>query len=153
MGNYFNKTFKRSQCVKAIIFDHDKRIKAHYVIPKDSQIKIGGKLYEINQDDFYLSKGIPTYVYNVERVDPINLFNVEKSVLTASYYDTAISTNVAKQIFAASQEGVQPQNIILILTGVTMLVMLLGFYIMYNELTAIYEFMNEYIFGVGGNTP
>lgn len=96
MSNFIVKTFYRSKAVKAIITYPDKRVKTFWVVPKGHTITIGNNTFNINKEDFYLHKGIPTYFYNTNNTEPVNVITEAQSKITPDDYNVAISSAVAR---------------------------------------------------------
>lgn len=114
MSNFIVKTFYRSKAVKAIITYPDKRVKTFWVVPKGHTITIGNNTFNINKEDFYLQKGIPTYFYNTNNTEPVNVITEAQSKITPDDYNVAISSAVAREIFETSGGNKNPGLISLI---------------------------------------
>lgn len=146
----------RKKVVKAVIYQSDKRIKTYYQIPKDNTITINKKTFIINDDDFYLDKdNIPTYLYQHNSTEPINPHDLKKSVLTPDYYNTAINSHVARDIFEATKGGMDLATLSLVVSVITLAVSGIGLYMVYKNLGEISQQVNkinEMIKLIGGIT-
>ncbi len=116
-AKYFNKT----TAIKAIVFTKDKRIKTYYTKPEGNTITIKEKSYTLNDQDWFISDGFPTYIFNDTDAQPKNpLDNKVKPVMTPDDFNTAISSKVAKEIFDASGKGMDSGMLGLILSGLSL---------------------------------
>src|SRR5690554_6110990 len=95
----FYKLFFKSKLIRYYMFYPDGRMVVDYAIPVDNQFKHGEGRYDLGDRNGFISKGVLTYIYRYERIDPINPLDLEKSVYPATYYDTAINANVIKEVF------------------------------------------------------
>jgi hypothetical protein len=122
MTRFSAKYFNKNKAVKAIIFNKDKRIKTYYVNPEGNTITINEKSYTLNEQDWFLSDGFPTYVFNDTDAQPKNpLNNKAAPVMTPDDFNTAISSKVAKEIFDASGKGTDMATISMIISFVSIL--------------------------------
>ena len=139
---FYNKKRKQNQ-VKAIVFESDKRVRVYYRVPKDNNITIGNKTYIINNVDFYLdSNSYPTYTYRFDSTEPINPMDNKKSILTPDYYNTAINNKVARDIFEASNKGMDI-NIGVLLSGLAFVGVLVVWYLLDDKMTGMASKINE----------
>lgn len=101
----YYKIFKRNQVIRTIYFDHAKRVHVIYALPKKKRFNIGEDMYEINQEDFFLMGNIPTYLHRAGRIEPINPFDSDNSVMAEDYYNVAINSELAKDAFKKQDEN------------------------------------------------
>jgi len=140
-----------------IYVSEDRRIRLDYVIPDGKNLTVHNKSYIINEDDLFLYKGIPSYILTTKESEPvkINPLNQRKSLMSADDYNTAISSQVAKEIFLATKKGIDTGMISLIISGLTLVGLLVLAYLGNEFLTEIVTKLNELkniiaSFGVGG---
>jgi len=117
MKNWINKHLRKGKCVLAIYIGIDRRVKFHYVIPQGKNLTINGHSYVLNEDDLFLYKGMPSYILTIKNAEPIkiNPLNQKENFMTADDYNTAISSQVAKEIFLATKKGFDSAMLSLIL--------------------------------------
>jgi hypothetical protein len=143
MSNFINKNFRKNQSIKAYIHYKDRRVKLFWLIPNGNMVTVKGDTFIINDKDFVLSKGIPTYYYVNGTPEPMNLYKQPMNdLMTSQDFNVALEANVARQIFEAS--GSKIEGIIPILISVA-IVGLLG-YMMYSfgeQLTLIMEMIAD----------
>jgi len=110
MTRFTAKYFSKNTAVKAIIFTKDKRIKTYYTKPEGNTITLNGKSYTINDQDWFINDGFPTYIFNDSDAQPKNpLVNKNVPVMSPDDFNTAISSKVAKEIFDASGKGMDTE--------------------------------------------
>jgi hypothetical protein len=121
MTRFTAKHFSKNTAVKAIIFTKDKRIKTYYTKPEGNTLTINGKSYTINDQDWFINDGFPTYIFNDSDAQPKNpLINKTVPVMSPDDFNTAISSKVAKEIFEASGKGMDTATLSLIISFVTL---------------------------------
>lgn len=141
--NWINKTFRKSKCVKVIYFGEGKKHTINYVIPHDSVVKIGGKAFMLNQDDFFIDdKNFITYVFSFNRVEPIDPNNAKTlGTITPADLGVALDSDVASQILSATKNKADI-NILLI---VMLFLMVVGFgavwYMLSEQIKGLYEIL------------
>lgn len=133
MGNFINKHFKKSKCVKVLLFDEGQKQTAHYVIPIGNTITI--KKYgsfTLDRKSYFLDeKRVITYVFNRRNVEPINPFNMEdRAMFNPDEFTTAIDSHVADEILNHSKK-----MDIGIMNVITIMLMLIGFGLLYYTFT------------------
>ena len=138
---FINRKRKQTQ-VKALVYGKDKRVKVYYRVPSKSDtetnITIEGKTYVVNDKDFFLdSKGYPTYTYRIDSTEPLDPFDSKKSVLSPDYYNTAINSHVARDIFESTQKGLDGNMLVVVLTAVNFMGLLFVAYLMYDNFNFI----------------
>lgn len=137
------KLFYKSKAVKAIIAYPDKRVRTHWVIPNKDEIKVHGRTFKINDKDMMLSGGVPTYAFVHDRVEPINVYDLQKSLMTAQDYDLAISAHVAEEILRVTN-GKTDLMMIVVAVGVITLLAVGGlFYFILTKFTELQTTVTE----------
>jgi len=148
MGNFINKHFRKSTCVKVILFDEGQKQTTHYVIPKKDGVVINGKRFLLNHEDHFLdAKRIVTFIYAHQNIEPLSPFNPTNIKNKADYdpkmLNAAIDSEVARQIIQASQKKIDTGMLLIVLA----VFMMMGFgflYYTFNEqLTQIINTLNE----------
>ena len=98
--------FHKKTAVKVIVFTKDKRVRVDYVKPANNTLTAFKKTYTLNDSDWFLSDGFPTYVFNDLDSEPQNPLNPKvRSLMSADDFNVAISSKVARDIFEASNKG------------------------------------------------
>lgn len=144
MTRFSAKHFHSKTAIKAIIFNKDKRIRTHYVNPEGNTITIKEKAYTLNDQDWFISEGFPTYIFNDTDAQPKNpLDNKAKPVMTPDDFNTAISSKVAKEIFDASGKGMDSATISLILSGLSLAGIVVLGYLFTSNLEGLTTTINE----------
>lgn len=108
MNEWIIKNFHKKDAIRATIVYPDKRIRLHWAIPKGDVVQIGQTAYIINDKDVLIQQGIPSYIFRSDRPEPINPFDLQKSVLTANDFNVAISAKVASEILAVTSGKMDP---------------------------------------------
>ena len=127
MSQWFIKNFRKNSIVKCLLLLPDRRIKTFYAIPKNKVIQYGGMAFIVNEKDFFMSKNTPTYIYDINNVEPKEKDNkIEPSemydkktlnnVMSPVDFDTAISARVAKEIFEVTSNKMDKNTINIMLT-------------------------------------
>ena len=145
MRNLYLKIFKRSEIVRVFITFPDHRTKMYYVIPDNGLIKIASlkSTYTVDESAFYLFKGTPTLYFAYDRVEPIDPMKLEKSVLSPSYFDSAISTKAVQEFFLASSNSMPPATILTIVgVAITVVMVVMGYFIV-TEIQTLQEQINQ----------
>ncbi len=143
MGNFINKTFLKGKCIRALVHYQDRRVRLHWVIPKDNTLTVNKESFTINDKDFVLHKGIPTYLYVSGTPEPMNLYKQPMNeIMTSKDFNVALNANVARQIFEAQGSNLGGM-IPLILGFVIIAVMGYLFYTMNQEFTALRNQINQ----------
>lgn len=155
MGQWFIKKFQKKSAVKCLVLYPEKRLKTFWAIPHDGIVKVADKAFVVNETDFFLSNGIPTYIYDINNVEPKNPYEKDNlgKVMSPTSFDTAISARVAREIFEASAGAMDKATIGLILTGMAIMISgVLGYMILSNiaELSVLVTEIREVLRSIGG---
>jgi hypothetical protein len=121
MSQFLLKTFNKSKVVKVIIFYNDRRVKTRYAVPINNTVTVGDLTLVINNKDYYLSNGYPTYVYEENDANTKNMYANQKSTTFSPVeLNTIINNNVAQQIFDASGKGFDKSTFAIIISFATL---------------------------------
>ena len=160
MNNWINKTFFKSQCVKAIVYCEDKRVRTFYVVPDSNKATITipslGKTFSIISDGKTRSqyidlKGYPTYLFNYDRlesIDPLDAKNL--GTRTPFEMSKALNSKVIQEFLNAANQSLQGNMVMFILIGVMVLGFGLIYYVFSQELQAIKDLLTTTAFSIGG---
>jgi hypothetical protein len=144
MTRFQAKYFSKDKAVKAIIFSKDKRIKTYYANPLSNTITLNNKSYTINDNDWFISEGFPTFVYNDQSAEPQNPLKVKlQPVMSPEDFNVAISSKVAKEIFDASSNKLDSGTIGLILSFITLVGLGALYYVFNEKFTAMMQLLAE----------
>ena len=144
MTKFSAKYLNGNKAVKAIIFSKDKRIKTYYCIPQNKTITIGTNSFVINDDDFFLSDGFPTYIYNDISSEPVNPNKLNnKTFMKPDDFNAAISSKVAREIFDAASNKMDAGGLGLIFSGITLAAVAILAYIGYSNFESMLAIINE----------
>jgi hypothetical protein len=139
-ANWFNK----KTAVKVIIFSKDKRVKITYVNPQNSTLTAFKKTYTLNDNDWFISEGFPTYIFNDVDSEPQNPLNPKiRSLMSADDFNVAISSKVARDIFEASKGGMDGGSLGLILNIITLIGVAVIGYLTFDNFTVLSERITE----------
>lgn len=144
--NWINKHFRKSKCVKIIYFGEGKKHSINYVIPKDSIVKIGGKAFMLNQNDFFIdNKNFITYVFSYNRVEPVDPNNAERlGDITPADLGVALDSDVASQILSATKNKADINMLLIAM----MFLMIVGFgavwYMLSEQIKGLYEILEPF---------
>jgi len=141
MTKWQAKTFHKSKAVKLIIFKPDRRVQVDYVILEGVTVSSGSMSWIVNDEDFFLSDGFPTFAVSYQSQEPVNPLQLnDKSLMTSEMLNVAITARVAGEILAANGDRKLNFSIwnLVILTAVAGL----G-YFMYMNFQTITELVNE----------
>ena len=147
MNEWVIRKFYKAKAVRMIIVYDDKRVRTHWAIPDGNNvnIKIGdlSMSFIINDHDFFLMKGVPTYFFNVRNAEPFNPLEQKKTYLTPSAYNTAISAKVATEIFNATNAKMDVGLMSIIMGVVCILAIGIVGYLGYTQIQIILEKLAE----------
>ena len=138
--------FKKSKCVRLRIYDNEHRSFDKIVIPKGGQVKLSEGLYTLSKDKFTIEGGIPTFTYVEDRPDPVDMVNVidydGSDAMTAQQVKSLIESNDLRTVME-SAEGSTPFDIKMILSVVTILALIIGMYLMHQEIVAVQQTVQD----------
>lgn len=138
------KALNKNKLVHAIIFHEDKRVKNYYKVPVSGHITIDYKTYIINDKDFFIDKeGFPTYTYRVDSTEPLDPFNGTKSLLSPDYYNTAINSHVARDIFESTHKGMDTAMLSLLVSFLAFLAAAAAAYFTFSNGEDFIQRLNE----------
>jgi hypothetical protein len=139
-ANWFNK----KTAVKVIIFSKDKRVRITYVNPQNSTLTAFKKTYTLNDNDWFISEGFPTYIFNDLDSEPQNPLNPKiRSLMSADDFNVAISSKVARDIFEASKGGMDSGSLGLILNIITLLGVAVIGYLTFDNFATLSQSITE----------
>ena len=152
MGNWYNKHFKRSKCVKVILIEEGRKQSEHYVIPKNTLVKIDNMQFQIDNQNYMIdNKKFITFIYNTRNIESINVaINPLQYMKNTDPYNpvslnTVIDAKVGEEILKHSKGGMDNMMMFFLMIGL----MLAGFFVLYytlgNEINALKEILT------GGN--
>jgi len=142
MSQFLIKTFNKSKAVKLIIVFNDRRMKTYYAVPKDGVVTINGLSLVINNRDYLISKGFPTYIYEEDNINPKSLYSNKQSDLTPTELNTIMESKVAKEILAASEKKWDTSTFAMLLSFATVVVV--G-WVAYNQYQINIETMQKLV--------
>jgi hypothetical protein len=106
MNQFIIKHFKKSVAVKCFIIFPDKRIRILYGIPVNNIVLLKGLnlAYVINTQDLFYSKGMPSYIFDSNNVNPKNPYQKDciGEISSPTDLKTAINSKVATEILEYS---------------------------------------------------
>jgi len=144
MTKFSAKYLNKNKAVKAIVFSKDKRIKTYYANPESNIISLNNKSYTINDNDWFISEGFPTFVYNDQSAEPQNPLKVKlEPVMSPDDFNVAISAKVAKEIFEASSGKLDAGSISMILSFITLIGIGALYYVFNEKFAAIMGALSE----------
>jgi len=143
--NKFSATyFHKKTAVKVILFSKDKRVRVAYVNPLNNTLTAFKKTYTLNDSDWFISDGFPTYVFNDLDSEPQNPLNPKvRSLMSADDFNVAISSKVASDIFEASKAGMDSGTLGLVLNIITLLGVAVIGYLTFDNFAVLSERITE----------
>jgi hypothetical protein len=136
--------FHKKTAVKVIVFTKDKRVRVDYVKPENNTLTAFKKTYTLNDSDWFLSDGFPTYVFNDLDSEPQNPLNPKvRSLMSADDFNVAISSKVARDIFEASNKGMDGGTLALVLNILTLIGVAVVGYLTFDNLATLTTRLNE----------
>jgi hypothetical protein len=136
--------FHKKTAVKVIVFTKDKRVRVDYVKPLNNTLTAFKKTYTLNDSDWFLSDGFPTYVFNDLDSEPQNPLNPKvRSLMSADDFNVAISSKVARDIFEASNKGMDGGTLGLVLNILTLVGVAVVGYLTFDNFTVLSERITE----------
>jgi hypothetical protein len=143
--NKFSATyFHKKTAVKVILFSKDKRVRIAYVNPSNNTLTAFKKTYTLNDSDWFISDGFPTYVFNDLDSEPQNPLNPKvRSLMSADDFNVAISSKVARDIFEASKAGMDSGTLGLVLNIITLLGVIVIGYLTFDNFAILSERITE----------
>lgn len=122
MTKFSAKYFQNNKAIKVIVFSKDKRVKTYYAKPYNNTVEVESKTYTLNDQDWFISEGFPTYIFNDRDAEPQNPLNPKvRSLMTADDFNVAISSKVARDIFDASNSKMDTGTLGLIISIITLI--------------------------------
>lgn len=156
VGTYLYRRHRRLTMVRAIVFYPNKRVGVYWVKPSGAEknlLTIGALSFVINDRDFFLSKGTPTYTFNSESAEPLDPFNANRNAeMTAQDFNIAVSAKVAEEIFLANRKQ-DVMQILMILGVVTLAGLFIVGYLVTtkaNDLMLLLQEIREVLRNIGG---
>jgi hypothetical protein len=144
MTKFSAKYFHSKTDIKAIIFTRDKRIKTIFENPENNTLTYNNKTYMLNDKDWFLSEGFPTYIFNDSDIDPQNPLNPKvKSVMNPDELNIAMSSKVAREILDASKSGMDGNVLTLVLSILSLIAVGGVGYLMVENFQSITITINE----------
>ncbi|MGD9679297.1 MAG: hypothetical protein AB7V16_13225 [Vulcanibacillus sp.] len=148
MSDFINKHFRKGKCVKVIYYNEaDRRQRERYVIPVDNIVTVDSKTYVLSDEFvYYDKKRFPTYTLNSNSAFPVfkplepmqeAMKDANGKELSARRFNIAINTNAARQIYQNFEKSMDKMTYVLILQGIVILGLVIGFYFIYQELNAV----------------
>lgn len=144
MTRFQAKYFNKDKAVKAIVFSKDKRIKTYYALPSSNTITLKNKSYTINDEDWFISDGFPTFIFNDTSAEPQNPIKAKlEPVMSPEDFNVAISAKVAKEIFDASNSKMDPGTLGMILSFITLIGLGALYYVFNEKFSAMMQLLSE----------
>lgn len=137
MNEFIIKNFRKKECIKVFLVNVDKRISVHYTIPSGNKFTVKGMTFHIIEEKLFYNKGIPSFICSHKSAEPINPNDVENISMSPSEYNTAISAQIAKEIFAVTNNKIDMQMISLILSGLCIVGLILVYMTFSESFTQI----------------
>jgi hypothetical protein len=143
--NKFSATwFHKKTAVKVILFSKDKRVRTTYVNPLNNTLTAFKKTYTLNDSDWFISEGFPTYVFNDLDSEPQNPLNPKvRSLMSADDFNVAISSKVARDIFEASKGGMDSGSLGLVLSIFTLIGVAVVGYLTFDNFAQLSQSITE----------
>lgn len=153
MGNWINKHLKKSKCVKVILVDEGRKQSEHYLIPKNSLVKIDTMQFQIDNENYMIDhKRYITYIFNTRNIESVNLavdpitYMKNTEPYNPISLNTVIDNEVATQILKHSKTGIDNSMMIILMIAL----MMVGFFVLYYTLGNQIAELREII--TGGNS-
>lgn len=154
MSQFLIKTFNKSKVVKCVMVHNDRRVKTFYAVPDNNTVTHKGLTLVINNREYYLSNGYPTYFFEENDINPKAMFSQSKGErMTPVELSTIINNNVAKDIFAASGKAFDMATFSMIISFATLAVVGYIAYTVFNmdtQLSAQIAELREVLRLIGG---
>jgi hypothetical protein len=136
--------FHKKTAVKVIVFTKDKRVRVDYVKPANNTLTAFKKTYTLNDSDWFISEGFPTYIFNDVDSEPQNPLNPKvRSLMSADDFNVAISSKVARDIFEASKGGMDSGSLGLILSIFTLIGVAVVGYLTFDNFAQLSQSITE----------
>ncbi len=139
------KRFYKNKAIRAIIHYPDHRIRIYWCIPVNGLVTINEKTYscDANRDYFSLFNRIPTFTYQVDKIEPLRFDDIQPSAYSAAEYNTAINNKIVRDIFSASDK--KTDLVTAVIVGMAAIVLILGVvaFFLYKEIENIKAAMEE----------
>ena len=131
MKQWFISKFKKTVAVRIYYITAEKRIKHYWAIPTaDSIVKIGGLTFVLNNKSYYLKDNVPTYYFTFKNAEPIDILEKEQpTVYTPLELHTILEAKISEEIFNASKSSKISTETILLLGGMFVGFIVLGYYL------------------------
>lgn len=143
--DYARLLFNKKKMVKVNIYRDDRRFSTHIREPKGATVDVDGKTYMVKNELVFLSGSLPTLNYYHDNPEPFNMTtgNIEGFV-TPDEINATINNTVYKNMISDMLKGEQKLiNTILISTGIILLVLAGGLYLVYSKQMEILTWIEE----------
>jgi hypothetical protein len=137
------RKFYKAKAIRLILVYPDKRVRTHWAIPNGHNVSVLSYSFIINEHDFFLMKGVPTYFFNINNAEPFNPLEPKKTFLTPSAYNTALNAQVATEIFKASENKFDVGLMSILMGVATIIVFGVVAYLGYGQIQIILEKLAE----------
>jgi len=140
------KHFYKNKAIRAIIHYPDHRIRLYWCIPVNGNVTINNKTYscDANRDYFSLFNRIPTFTYQVDKIEPLRFDDIKPSAYSASEYNTAINNKIVRDIFSAN-DNKKMDLVSAVIVGMVAIVLIVGvaMFFLYKEVEALKTMIAE----------
>lgn len=149
-SQWYIKQFKKDQAVKMFYIGSDKRVIVKWMIPENNSITHENKSYLLTPEKMFIHKGIPSVFINYKDAEPLDpLDKSNKHIYSADDFNTAISSKVGEELFAASKPKTL-ENLGGILGLITLLAVGYLVYLMNQNFTDLQEQINQLLQIING---
>lgn len=117
--------------VRLIISYQDGKTKIFKVKPStNNTVSISDRTFNINEKTYTIMKNMPTYFFNSENTEPIDVYSAKATPFSPSQYKVAIDNKIVEEIFKSSKKhnGFNKETItMVVLIGIAGVLGLAGF--------------------------
>lgn len=144
--------FYRSKVVRIRIYQNDHRISDKIAIPKDGLVSTGRGTYTITKVNYFFEgkKAIPTYTYvenETSPIDPIKMLEGKaEPAISAKEIKALVERKDIKDVMLSAEGRSEMQIILFALLGFAVLLGI-GGYFLYAEITAQSELLRQILGG------
>lgn len=161
-----NLLLHKEECMRVIMFDEAKRGSSRVIRVSRGQqyirLKDDETSYVIDSNKIQNMGGLPTLIYHFSNAVAIDPMESKSEDMSSQKLDKIFRTKIIQEmIHSAEEEGMTLKNLIFIAMGITIVVLGIGMYLLYKEITAVNEYIEankdvidlikDYLLQNGGN--
>lgn len=148
MREFFIRVFHKKSAIKIVLINREKKIVVRYLLPDaEGNFTLSDQTFKIDNNPYYDGKGFPTYIFKYNNTGPVNanpdIDGIKQSHMTSAEYNTAIHNKLARELFNASDSGLDTGSVSMVLSFVTIAVTVAVGYFLLQEISVLQEILRD----------